>query len=127
MSDSPNMTPPPAPPVPPASMQAPSAPSYAPASENSKLFAGLGYIFWPVALVALLIDPYKDEPFTKFNGIQALGIWVVAIVIGWIPFIGWAADIAVLVFVIIAAVNAFQGKYYEVPVLGSQLKAWFTV
>jgi len=127
MSDNPNMTPPPAPPVPPAYTPAPAGPGYAPASQNSKVFAGLGYIFWPIALVAFLIEPYKDEPFTKFNAVQALALWVVAIVVGWIPIVGWLADIAVLVFVIMAAINAFQGKYYEVPVLGAQLKSWFSV
>jgi uncharacterized membrane protein len=120
MSD---MTPPPAPPA------APPTPAggYMPASENSKILAGIGYIVPIVALVALLIDPYKDEPFVKFNGIQALGLWVIAVVLGWIPFVGWLLWLVVAVFAIIAAINTFQGKYYEVPVLGGLLKGWFNV
>lgn len=122
MSD---MTPPPAPPAP----AAPAAPAagYAPASENSKILAGIGYIFWVVALVGLLLDPYKDEPFVKFNAVQAIGLWAAGIVIGWIPVIGWLFAIVVFVFAIIAAINTFQGKYYEVPVLGGLVKGWFNV
>lgn len=121
MSD---MTPPPVPPAPPA--QAAPAASYAPASENSKILAGIGYIFWVVALVGLLMDPYKDEPFVRFHAVQALALWVIAAV-AVIPFIGWIISIVAVVFAIIAAISAFQGKYYEVPVLGGLIKGWFNV
>lgn len=114
MSD---MTPPPAPP----------AGGYTPGSENSKILAGIGYIIWVVALVALLIDPYKDESFVKVHAIQALGLWVIVVVVGWIPFVGWLISLVVLVFAIIGAINAFQGRYYEIPVLGGLLKGWFNV
>ena len=122
MSD---MTPPPAPPAQPV----PPAPvgGYAPASDNSKILAGLGYVFWVIALVGLLLDPFKDEPFVKFHAVQAIALWVVAGVVGWIPIVGWAIAIVVFVFDVIAAINAFQGKYYEVPVLGGLLKGWFNV
>lgn len=125
MSD---MTPPPAPPIPPAP-PAPAAPalSYAPASENSKILAGVGYIFWVVALVGLLLDPYKDEPFVRFHAVQALALWGVAIAISWIPVIGWAVAVVIFVFDVISAISAFQGRYYEVPVLGGMVKGWFNV
>jgi uncharacterized membrane protein len=98
-----------------------------PASENSKILAGIGYIVGIVVLVALLIDPYKDEPFVRFHAIQALALWVIVVVLGWIPFVGWLLWLVVVVFAIVAAINAFQGKYYEVPVLGGLLKGWFNV
>jgi uncharacterized membrane protein len=123
MSD---MTPPPAPPAAPPMAPAPAG-GYTPASENSKILAGIGYIIWIVALVGLLLEPYKDEPFVKFNAIQAMGLWVIAVVLGWIPFVGWALAVVVIVFAIIAAINTFQGKYYEVPMLGGLLKGWFNV
>ena len=125
MSD---MTPPPAPPAaPPMAPPAPPTGGYVPASENSKILAGIGYIVGIVALVALLIDPYKDEPFVRFHAIQALALWVIVVVLGWIPFVGWLLWLVVVVFAIIAAISAFQGKYYEVPVLGALLKGWFNV
>ena len=77
--------------------------------------------------MGLLLDPYKDEPFVRFHSIQALALWGLAIVLGWIPVLGWILAIVVAVFAIIAAINAFQGKYYEVPVLGGMLKGWFNI
>ena len=55
--DQPPVTPPPAAPVPPAG---------GPASDTSKLIALLGYIFAPLGLIALAIDPYKDEVWAFF-------------------------------------------------------------
>jgi uncharacterized membrane protein len=44
-----------------------------------------------------------------------------------IPIIGWIWWVLVVVFMIIAAINAFQGKHYEVPVIGGLVKGWFNV
>lgn len=96
----------------------------APVSDTSKLLAGLGYILWPVALVALLIEPYKEEAFVRFHAVQALAVAVVFIVLGWIPFIGWALALVMLVFDIIAAIKAFTAEYYEIPFLYGFVRNW---
>lgn len=102
-----------------------------PASDTSKLLAAFGYIVGIVALIAVLIDPYKDEKFVKFHAVQALGLWVASIALGIIaniPVIGWIVGalggLALFVFAIIGAVNAFQGKYYEVPVVYGLVKQY---
>lgn len=97
-----------------------------PVSENSRLLAGFGYIVWVVALVALLIDPYKSEPFVRFHAVQALALTVV-MYFAWVPVIGWLLGIVALVFLVIAAINAFQGRRYDVPVLADLLRGWFDV
>jgi uncharacterized membrane protein len=106
------MPPPPASPTPPvpAGVDRPG-----PASDTSKLLAALGYLLGVVAIIALLIEPYKDEKFVKFHAIQALGLWVVGVVAGVVPVIGWIVSIAVFVVVIIGLIKAFQGQYWEVP------------
>jgi uncharacterized membrane protein len=102
-----------------------------PASDTSKLLAALGYLIPIVALIALLIDPYKNEKFVKFHAIQAIALWVVLVisniimaipVIGWI--IGFVVWIAVLVLGIMGLINAFQGKYWELPVLYGFIKGF---
>ena len=112
-------------------MAPPMGDSAGPASDTSKLLAAIGYIVGIVALVAILIEPYKDEKFVKFHAIQALGLWVAGAVIGVvgvIPIIGWivalVGGIAIFVFAIIGAVKAFQGEYYEVPVVYNLVKQY---
>ncbi|MDY0088398.1 MAG: hypothetical protein RBS78_07625 [Coriobacteriia bacterium] len=116
---------PPAPP-PPAPPAAPSAPSGrpGPASDTSKILAGVGYLFWVVALIAILIEPYKDEQFVKFHAFQALAIGIVSWVVWMIPVIGWLVGVVLFVFEIICAVKAFQGQYYEVPVVYGLVKGF---
>jgi uncharacterized membrane protein len=100
-----------------------------PASDNSKLLAALGYPIPLVALIMILIDPYKDEKYVRFHAIQALALMVVLIVagvIGVIPVIGWiislVAWIGWVVLWIMGAINAFQGKYWEMPIIYGVVK-----
>jgi uncharacterized membrane protein len=95
---------PPAPPAPPAPAPAGDAPS-----DTGKILAGLGYLTGIVALVAILMEPYKNEKFVRLHAIQALGLYIISIVLGVlnvIPILGqiiWlVGSIAVLVFAIMA-------------------------
>lgn len=100
-----------------------------PENDTSKLLAALGYIIGIVALVAILIDPYKNEKFVKFHAVQALAIWVgwfAVSVVSVIPILGWIISavgwIALLVFAIMGAVKAFQSEYWEMPVVYGLVK-----
>jgi uncharacterized membrane protein len=99
-----------------------------PASDTSRLLAALGYPLWPVALIALLIDPYKDEKFVKFHAIQALGlglaIWVVSFVLTFAFGIGALIGLLGLIYQIILALQANKGQYFEVPVVYGIVKGY---
>ncbi len=102
-----------------------------PASDTSKLLAALGYLIGIVALIAILIEPYKNEAFVKFHAIQALALWVVLIVANIlvaIPVLGWivwvVAWIGGLVLGIMGIINAFQGKYWEMPIIYPIVKSY---
>jgi hypothetical protein len=103
-----------APPVPPAS-------SGAYASENSKLIALLAYIFAPLGLIALALDPYKDEPPVKLAAWQGAALWLVGFVLSWFTFgIGW---MLVFIYQIVLAIQSYQGKVPEVPVIYGLVKS----
>jgi uncharacterized membrane protein len=117
---------PPAPemPAPPASPAPPAASGGGAPSDTGKLLAAFGYIFWPVALIAILIDPYKDEKFVRLHAIQALALAVGGIVLGIvanIPVIGWivgmVAGLAIFVFAIMGLIKALQSEYWEMPLV----------
>ncbi|HET6497917.1 MAG TPA: hypothetical protein VFH17_02540 [Coriobacteriia bacterium] len=104
---------PPAPPAPP-----PPAPSGAGQPDGTaKLFAALGYLFWPVAVVVLLIEPYKDAYYSRANAVQAIVLGVVWWIAWMIPIVGWVIGLVALVFAIIAIIRALNGEVYEVPVV----------
>ncbi len=93
-----------------------------PVTDTSKILAAVGYLVWPVALIAILIDPYKDEKFVKFHGYQALALAVVSMICWFIPYVGWAAGIVVFVFEVIALIKTLGSEYYEVPVVYGVIK-----
>lgn len=95
------------------------------ASDTSKLLAALGYPLWlPVAIIALLIDPYKDEPFTRFHAMQGLALGLAAsllsVILGMtviLAILSVPLGIAVLVYQIVLAIKAYNGEYFEVPII----------
>ncbi|MDI6691831.1 MAG: DUF4870 domain-containing protein [Anaerosomatales bacterium] len=100
-----------------------------PESDTSKILAALGYLTGIAALIAILIEPYKNEKWLRLHAVQALGLAVVAIVaqiVLAIPVIGWIAgplvSVAVLVFAILGIVKAWQGEYYQMPVIYDLVK-----
>ncbi|MDP2182191.1 MAG: DUF4870 domain-containing protein [Actinomycetota bacterium] len=97
-----------------------------PVNDTSKLLAALGYVIWPVALVAILIDPYKDEKFVKFHAVQALGLNLVIYVLSAVttPVFGLGIVVGIVGFIysIILAVKAYSGESTEVPVIYGLVK-----
>lgn len=92
---------------------------------DSKLAGALAYL-WIVAIVFLVLEPYNRDRFVRFHAFQALflGIagMIVNFVLGVIPVIGWALlpfwGITVLAFALIAAIKAYQGQTWQIPVIG---------
>ena len=99
---------------------------------------GLGIV---ISLVFFLIE--KTSRLLRFHAMQALlygGVWIVLGIVfrilsmvadialgdslGVFVFFGWLAvrllvAVVLLVFLIIAAIKAYQGQYYKLPILGN--------
>jgi uncharacterized membrane protein len=129
MSDDYQAQQPPAPPAPP--VMPPASGGGDVPSDTGKILAALGYLVGIVALIAILIEPYKNERFVKHHAIQALAVWVgwiLVSVVSVIPVIGWIISavgwIALLVFSIMGAVKAFQSEMWEMPVIYNIVKQY---
>jgi uncharacterized membrane protein len=83
---------------------------------DENVAAGLAALIWIVGVIFYFIE--KDSKFVKFYGFQMFILGLVGI-LGAIPIVGWILSVAILVFVIINTVNAFQGKIYKVPFIGN--------
>jgi len=121
MADAPGSSQPPAPAPEPAPQQ--------PASdvESGKVMAVLCYI--PIAAVGLIVSivclATKNNAFSLYHAKQALTLFIAVLVcfLFWcIPILGWIvgalAGLAGLVFMILGIVNAAQGKYAPLPLIG---------
>jgi uncharacterized membrane protein len=99
---------------------------------------GLGIV---ISLVFFLIE--KTSRLLRFHALQALlygGVWIVVGIVfkvlsmvadialgdtlGVFVFFGWLAvrllvALVLLIFLIVAAIKAYQGQYYKLPILGN--------
>jgi len=94
-------------------------------TSDDKLWAALGYPIFIIALIMLFVEGKKDRPFIKFHAVQALALnvvlWILIIIIS-ITVVLAICDPVLWLLMIWPAVLAYQGKYFEVPVVTKFLR-----
>jgi len=95
-------------------------------NDQDKLMAALAWIFWPVAIVILLVEDMKNRPFQKYHAVNSLAFSVAFIIfitiISAITF-GIGTCLVVLGLVVFYwAFKAYQGEWVEVPYLTNFVK-----
>jgi uncharacterized membrane protein len=94
-------------------------------TDQDKLMAALSYPIGIVALIILLVEDMKNRPFQKYHAVQALGvniaIVILSIVLGWTIIL---ACVPLLLWLVTFywAFKAYQGEYFEIPVLTGFMK-----
>ena len=81
-------------------------------------------LFFVTGIVFYVLE--KDNKFVKFHAMQAILVflpaWIIVILLGWIPFLGWiiAGLIALLTVILwlILMLKAYQGEKFKLPVVG---------
>ena len=84
--------------------------------------AALAYIT-PVAVILLLIEPFKDIRYIRFHSLQSLfyfGAWIVLqFVLGFIaPPVAFVVTFAFIIGWFFIAYKAYLGEMFHLPVLG---------
>ena len=93
-------------------------------TSDDKLWGLLSY-FFIIAIIVLLMDDKKNRPFIKFHAVQgialSIGLTVISVVLGFIPFVGCISPFLWLVL-LWPAIGAFQGKYTNIPFITDFIK-----
>jgi uncharacterized membrane protein len=87
-------------------------------TDDDKLWALLSWLFWPIAVIVLLLEDKKQRPFIKYHAVQALAVGVVGYVISGVLSVigvGCVLWLVVLIYQIYLAVKSYQGEWVEVP------------
>lgn len=90
-------------------------------TQDDKLWSLLGWIFWPVALIVLLIEDKKKRPFIKYNAVLSLSLSVIA----WgssIIGIGLCLGPLAFIYSVVLGIQSYSGKWVTVPVLTDFVK-----
>ena len=89
-------------------------------TSDDRLWALLGWLFWPVAVVMLLMDDKKTRPFIKYNAVLSLAFAVPLYVLGTIT----VGCLFILggIYAIVLGIQSYQGKLVTVPFLSDFIK-----
>lgn len=82
-------------------------------TSDDKLWALLGYIFGIVALIALVMEDKKDRPFIKYHAVQALILFVAAVLANALI----CGGVLIWAYGIYVGIKAYQGEWVEVPIV----------
>lgn len=96
-------------------------------TSDDKIWAALGYPIWIIALILLLMEDKKNRPFIKYHAVQSLALNVAIIIIGIIitvvtlgfGSICWGIFWLLTIW---PAIEAYNGKYLEIPVITDFIK-----
>ncbi len=87
-------------------------------TDDDKLWALLSWLFWPIAIVVLLLEDKKQRPFIRYHAIQSLALavvgWVISFILSFVV-IGCVVGVVWLVYVIYLAIKAYQGEWVTIP------------
>ena len=92
-------------------------------TDDDKLWALLSWIFAPlVPIIVLLLEDKKGRSFIRYNAMQGLVAGVVAVVLSGIlgtviPCIGFLIWPVIWIYLIYLGIQAYNGKWVEVPVI----------
>jgi uncharacterized membrane protein len=83
-------------------------------TDDDRLWALLSWIFWPIAVIVLLLEDKKNRSFIKYNAIQALALNVIA----WatvLILIGACVGPLAFIYSIFLGIKSYQGEWVTVP------------
>lgn len=92
------------------------------AQADNHLLAAFSYI-WVLFLIPLLAR--RDSKFCQWHAKQGLVLFLVELVgslVFWIPIIGWALLLVVIILAVLGFLKALIGEYWEMPWLGQYAK-----
>ncbi len=91
--------------------------------------SGIAYLTFIPAIIFLVVAPYNTNPKVKFHAWQSIFltgawicVWVVNIVLAFVPIIGWlimlVLGLGLFILWLISIIKAFQGQKFVIPVIG---------
>ncbi len=96
------------------------------AGDQDRLMALLAYVIGIIVPLIILLTDMKNRPFQKYHAVQALvaqiALTVLFFVLGLIPIINCIIPLlglAALVLFIYYGIQAYQGYYFEIPMITS--------
>ena len=92
--------------------------------QKNKDVAAMSYL-WILSVVVLYAR--RDSPFIRYHARQGVWLFVISIPLWLIPRVGHFLEFVILAGMIIGFLNAAQGRYLDVPIIGQLAKGTLTL
>ena len=76
-------------------------------------------------IIALLLNNDNPDSFTSFYIRQTLGLYLISILLGFIPFLGWVISSVLFIFWLMSLIAAATNKIQVLPLIGEYFQDWF--
>ena len=89
--------------------------------KNVAIIAHITLIGWVIALV---MNKPKTELATFYIR-QMLGLMIFALILNFIPVVGWILNLGMIILWILSIIGAFGGEKKLTPIFGKYFQDWF--
>ncbi len=76
-------------------------------------------------LIALLLNNNSPDYYSSFYIRQSLGLYLISILIGFIPAVRWVLSMVLFIFWLMSLIAAASDKIQEIPLVGKYFQEWF--
>lgn len=91
--------------------------------KNVGIIAHITIFGWIIALIMNSGD--KKSEIGSFYIRQMLGLMLIAIILNFIPVVGWILNLGVIVLWVISLIGSFSGEKKLTPIVGQYFQDWF--
>ncbi len=84
-------------------------------TQDEKTFGAIANL-WVFSILILIMK--KDSEFVKFHARQGIVLFLITIILGWIPVLGWILVVIASLMMLYGAYKAATGEQWEMPVIG---------
>ena len=83
-------------------------------TQDQKFWAAASYV-WALSIIVLAVK--KDDAYVRFNASQGFLLFLLFIILTFIPIIGWLLNIFVVVAMVLGVLKSLNGEKWELPLL----------
>ena len=96
-------------------------------TSKQKIFAILAYvgIFWFLGMLNLIPSDVRESAYFKNHVNNGMILFICEMFLACIPFLGWALEIAIVVFAVMGIIAAATNKYFSIPLVGEKIKLYW--
>lgn len=84
-------------------------------AQQNRDIAALSYV-WILSLVTYFAK--RDSAYVRFHARQGIVLFILSILVWMIPYVGRLLEIGVLILAVLGFLNAAQGQWGELPLVG---------